>query len=673
MTRRLHEAWLLYSIDLGLTAILAVLLTSSVLAAGQASQPPASPSPAIESHWAAAQEARNQGNYSAAEREYRTVIELAPRFAEAYMNLGLVYQLQERFREAMPMLHKALELKPNLVGANLFLGMDYFKQGEAIHAIPYLAAAAHEKPDQAEVWAWLATAQDSVGRTADSVRALEEGLDWRPQNPDLLYLLGVGYDRLAKEAIDLLQENYPHSTYAEQLAAENDLETGHLASALFHLQQALAASPGRSGLHLELGEVFLHAGNLRRAREEIDTELQSYQSLPALVRRGEAEMLDGEVDGALADWSKAIADDALQAEAILGIRQTDLTQSSAEQLPDSTLQRMASLRARLAAHGGAAAHFALAFLAAQQGELSTAIPEVSQVPLPTFTPPPSCRESDLPVWLSQGRLRPAAYCASRVVTSQSSVEIRLRLAEAFSTLDEYEGALKLLKGVPAPGSHSPQALLLQARCHKNLARLAYRRLYDANPNSYRVHQFWGDLYSAKHENQRAIEEYRKAQEQRPDLPNLHYQIGHLQWKDSKIDEALRELQMELSSNPRHSGALLDLGTIFLSQHQPDRAIEYLRRASESDPKNFDVHRFLGTAYVRVRQYARAETELKLALAGDHDGEAHYQLAQVYRARGQEQEAARQFETAEALRQGSHREDEARLQRLQQYQALLEEE
>ncbi len=54
----------------------------------------------------------------------------APEFAEVHMNLGLIYQLQNRTPEAMAEFRRALKIKPTLAGANFFLGVDYCKVGE---------------------------------------------------------------------------------------------------------------------------------------------------------------------------------------------------------------------------------------------------------------------------------------------------------------------------------------------------------------------------------------------------------------------------------------------------------------------------------------------------------------------------------------------------------------
>src|SRR5712664_4246809 len=56
---------------------------------------------AFEAHFAAAQQAQRDRDYPTAEREYQAALALAPGFAEVRMNLGLVYQLENRSAEAM--------------------------------------------------------------------------------------------------------------------------------------------------------------------------------------------------------------------------------------------------------------------------------------------------------------------------------------------------------------------------------------------------------------------------------------------------------------------------------------------------------------------------------------------------------------------------------------------
>jgi len=106
-----------------LLLLLAMLTTPTLQLTGQTVPSRAARDSAIESHFAAAQQAQRDKEYATAEREYRTVLALAPDFAEVHMNLGLVYQLLDRSAEAMTEFLRALKFKPGLAGANFSLGL----------------------------------------------------------------------------------------------------------------------------------------------------------------------------------------------------------------------------------------------------------------------------------------------------------------------------------------------------------------------------------------------------------------------------------------------------------------------------------------------------------------------------------------------------------------------
>jgi len=263
--------------------------------------------------------------------------------------------------------------------------------------------------------------------------------------------------------------------------------------------------------------------------------------------------------------------------------------------------------------------------------------------------------------LDQGQYSKVSHCLLRVLTSRSSSELRIQIAQASFELGNYESSLKALSGLS--DQHSPPAFYWRARCFEKLATAAYLRLYQADPNSYRVHQLTGDLEAAKGNDGKAIDEYRVAVATKPSVPNLHYSLGHLLWKDLKTAEARTEFEAELAINPLHAGALHDLGDTYLLEHQPERALEYLNRALAADPGDPDIHRDLGTCYADLREYTKAESEFKAAIPGDHDGSVHYKLARVYQARGDKEDAAREFAVSTSLNRESHTKLEKQTERL----------
>jgi tetratricopeptide (TPR) repeat protein len=657
------------SVILRFRILLLLFATLAVLAlklAGETAPLHSARDAAIETHFTAAQNAQRDKDYATAEREYQAVLALVPDFAEVHMNLGLLYQLQDRASEAMVELRRALKIKPTLAGANFFLGVDYCKLGEGTKAISYLKAALHAEPNRPDIWLWLATAQEISGQLQAEVATLHRALELQPNDADLLYLLGSTYERLGKKEVAHLEKVAPGASRSEQLLGESYAASNEWPTAVIHFKNALAASPERSGLHAELGEVLLRAGKVNPAIREFDEELRRNPgNLLALVRRGEVRLIQDNVDAALQDWEKATVIDVEQTEKILGLRETGFGDSALEQLPDSTREKIQKLRPALQGQDSPAAHLALAFLAEQNGDASQAAAESSHT---ASAAKPNiaggtCTEADVKRALQREQFSKIAPCAARVLTSQTPADFRIWVASALLQAGQSEAALNALEGLSAADSASAEAAYWRARCYEKLATAAYLRLYRATPDSYRLHQLMGDLEAAKGDDAKAIEEYRAAVALRPSSPNLHYSLGHLLWKDLRVPEARTELEAELALNPRHRGALNDLGDTYLLEHQPNKALPYLEKAIAADSGNPDLHRDLGTAYTELGDYRKAEEQFKIAVTADQDGSVHYKLGRVYQALGEKAKAAHEFALSTALNRESHDKLEKRTERL----------
>jgi tetratricopeptide (TPR) repeat protein len=646
--------------------LLAAMAVAFLSLRGQdASQHPAS-NAVIQEHFAAAQQAQRDKDYATAEKEYQNVIALSPGFAEVHMNLGLVYQLQNRFPEAMAEFQRALKLKATLAGANFFLGVDHCKMGEGAKAVPYLKAALKAAPNQPEIRLWLATAQELSGEFQGEVATMHNAVELQPHDVDLLYLLGHAYERLGKQEAARLDKATSDSSLREQFLAESYAASNEWPSAVIHFQNALAASPSRPGLHVELGEVFLRAGKLTQASREFNEELRlEPNSLRALVRRGETKLVQNNVDGAFEDWSKAMAVDRRQTERILGLQETGFGDSSSEQLPRDLRKKLEQLSGSLQGMDTPPAHLALAFLAAQNGSVSptAAVGEPDSTTQRDATDNKNCSETELKDLLHEEKFSELRPCAKSAVTSHTPVELRFQAVSALLDAGEYESALHTTEGLSPVEQTSLEASYWRARCYEKLATAAYLRLYQADPNSHRLHQLLGDIETARGDDGKAIEEYRAAIALKPSLPNLHYSLGHLLWKDLKIPEARIELEAELTLNPHHAGALNDLGDTYLLEHQPEKALPYLNSALAADAGNSDIHRDLGTAYSELGDYRKAEEQLKIAVADDHDGSVHYKLARIYQALGDKDNAAREFALSTSLNLESHSKLEKQTERL----------
>jgi tetratricopeptide (TPR) repeat protein len=622
-----------------------------------AQTPPPALSPEVQSHLEAAQQAQSQQDLTTAETEYAAVVRLDPQFAEAHMNLGLVHQLQGREPEAIQDFRAALKLKPTLTGANFFLGVDYCKQGKGLEAIPYLQAAVAQRPQQVEFLSWLATAQDLSGQWMAEAATLNRALKAEPQNVNTLYLLGQVYERLGKQYAADLKKAASNSVRAEQLVAESYSSTNEWPSAVIHFQNAISKTPNAPGLHVELGEVYLHAGKVKAAATEFDRELAANpNSLRGLVRRGEARLLEGNTNGALEDWQEALGRDALQVQRILGLRETGFGDAVFEQLPEALRPRLESAALELQRNPSPAAQLAEAFVRMHTGNPIMS-PEISA------NGAKSCAPASVTKLLQEQRYSQLSSCVEQVAAAQTPSERKIAVAGAFVEAGEYQSSLRVLNSLPDSQKRTSDASYWRARAYEKLATSAYLQLFQVDPNSFRVHQLAGDLAATRNDDGKAIEEYRAAVTLNGTVPNLHYSLGHILWKILKIPEARVELEAELKLNPHHAGALHDLGDSYLQEHEPDKGLPYLQQAVASDPQNPDIHRDLGTAYAQLKEFAKAVPEYKVGIANDQDGSVHYKLAKVYQALGQKENADHEFAIYTTMNRESHEKLEKRGQQL----------
>ena len=627
--------------------------------------------PAAKASWAAAQRAQQQKNYATAEREYLKVIGLSPGFAEAYVNLGLVYELQSRRPDAIAMFEKAVQLKPDISGAQYFLGVDYCKQGDAKSAILHLEAAVRARPNLPDAWSWLASAYQMNGETSRQVDTLEAGLHANPESIDLLYLLGEACQQLGKDALDRLQQTDLESSVLEQLLAENYAASGHPAIAMLYLEDALKASPDRPGLHLATAEVLLHAGNLKRAEDEIAAELRvAPHSLRALVRRGEVELLRGDVPAALADWSQALELDPARCEAILGVRELGLGDTARERLTAELRAQLTGLRASIETPDRPASRLALAFISTQEDPTRAVASMTGGGDSDSVKDPSSCTVPQIQDWLAEDRLQAVAACSTSVLKEPLATDLRLEIVHALCEIGQPERALAALDGSAPSQADSPEAEYWKVRCYKRVALAAYLQLFKVDPDSYQAHVVLGDMDETRGNDPKAIEEYEKALAQRPTLPNLHYRVGHLELKLHKTPEAREQFQAELALDPHHTGALFETASACLQVQQADQALVYLKKVFELNPHYPDLHLSMGKAYAQLEQYKEAEKELKLAVPSDKDGAVHNELARVYAAMGRSAEAHLQFALADQIRVAILQANEEHVQRLAAAEAAL---
>src|ERR1022692_3063139 len=241
----------------------------------------------VSRHFLAGRQAQSSGNLNLAVQEYLVVVRLEPDLAEARVNLGLVYYLQNRYDASAQAFEKALSTKPGLRGANLFLGIDYVKLGRARRAVPCLRVAVAQEPGNNEARIWLGTALWDSGQETEAILELHSAAQAFPSNPDILFLLGQAYRNAANEEMErvlaIVGTPLYHQAFGDIYREEQVWD-----QARGHYRRALEKDPHWAGAHLGLGVIYFQQGKWDQARSEYLAE----QATGAMTATASARLAD---------------------------------------------------------------------------------------------------------------------------------------------------------------------------------------------------------------------------------------------------------------------------------------------------------------------------------------------------------------------------------------------
>ena len=119
----------------------------------------------------------------------RKVVEIRPRYSEAYYNMALAHVSMERPGDAVPNLQKAVELRPEFYEARTLLGNLLVQIGNFEDAIPHLRMAVTIRPDNVKLLAFLGLQYLQGRYYGEAVESFRRAVDLDPANADLRFLL----------------------------------------------------------------------------------------------------------------------------------------------------------------------------------------------------------------------------------------------------------------------------------------------------------------------------------------------------------------------------------------------------------------------------------------------------------------------------------------------------
>jgi len=218
--------------------------------------------------------ALREGRLDEAGARFDALTQLAPTFAGAHFNLGLVREEQGRFEEAVSSLKKALALDPRLPGANLFLGIARYRLNQYQPAIASLKLEIKRNSTDANAWAWLGIAQLAAENPEEAVAALDKAAKLAPNDVDILYNRGRAHLLVSKHSYEKMFQTDPKSWRVHQVIAQANAEADKHDDAIAEYLAAIELAPRQPGLHEELGTEYIKAGKPEEAEVALQKELE---------------------------------------------------------------------------------------------------------------------------------------------------------------------------------------------------------------------------------------------------------------------------------------------------------------------------------------------------------------------------------------------------------------
>jgi tetratricopeptide (TPR) repeat protein len=178
----------------------------------------------------------------------------------------------------------------------------------------------------------------------------------------------------------------------------------------------------------------------------------------------------------------------------------------------------------------------------------------------------------------------------------------------------------------------------------------YERTLTYAPDSPRVYNNLGTLYSDAGRHEESIASLRKAIELKPAFSDAFYNLGKAYNAIGKYQEAIASYRRAIELNPAFAYAYYNLALAYAACGKHDEAIASYKKAIEVNPEYADACYNLGNEYGSIGQHKEAIASYKRAIEiNTHFVYAYNNLGNAYSTIGQYEEAIASYKKALELR------------------------
>jgi tetratricopeptide (TPR) repeat protein len=211
--------------------------------------------------------------------QYREVLELDPRLANAHNNLGLVYRQQGNLNQAKASYERGLDINSDSAEMHNNLGVVLFKLGDVAQAKNHYQRALRINSDYVEAEMNLGMLWEKQGEFSQAASHFARALRINPKFSDAELHLGILLERQGKLAEAASHYEDALRINSENVDAHNNLgvvwaKLGDLPKAVTHFESALRIAPELAEAHNNLGVLLENQGHLDRAKDHYETALR---------------------------------------------------------------------------------------------------------------------------------------------------------------------------------------------------------------------------------------------------------------------------------------------------------------------------------------------------------------------------------------------------------------
>ncbi|MEW8194679.1 MAG: tetratricopeptide repeat protein [Candidatus Thiodiazotropha sp.] len=568
----------------------------------------------------------NQGNFTKARLEFKNVLQIDPKDADAYFMFGQIEEKEENWPKAYALFLRATELDPKHVGAQVHLGTIFALAGETDKALAAAKTALEVEPTDAAAMVLKGFIKAKRGETDDAINDVLTVIESDPSNVEAASLLAALYAdqgdmeraiRIAKDSLAqhadraasylLLARLYAQADENDEVvkvlselikSKPDDLQNRlHLVSfyqkrgenelAVKMLQQAIADLPDNMDAKLGLIALYKSQGTMDRAEallekyvseapKQTGLKLELARHYLAGGRRDEAyKTLNAVIE--LAGTSKdGLAARTLKASALIKERALE----EAGNLLEEVLQADPKFKDALLIRAGMA--------------LMSDDPDKGIADLRTLL-----RED--PGYVKAHRLKARAHLKKgEIELARQSLEdaIKIRPEEAAANFElvqllintrEFDGAVGILQKMRRFAPDDIKVLQSLAQVQEKLKRWdevanVAELLISKHPASPVGYYYRGVSHLNRNMASSSIADFEKVLELKSNSIEALVGLAKGLFVLKKPEDALQRIEMAVEANPGHFTALNLKGEVHLSQKQWDLAEEAFNKTLAVRPE-----------------------------------------------------------------------------------------